>query len=410
MLIKFNGKLKGLFIISTFFILFAAGNSIAEASFQQKKEQSSFTKDIQAIEREVFELLNKEREKQGLSILRLSEPLSLLARKHSQEMALHENLGHLSSSGKDYTDRLVEDKFYFKKNGENVARSDSFLAELIHEGFMKSPGHRENILDPEFDEVGIGIALSEKKVYYVTQDFLLSLVPQDEEQAKKEIQKKINELRKESSLAPLVFLNDADGYASRYSSCKAEGKPAPPLPAYFRGALILYNSSPSLENVYSVYKEKAMDEIYETAGLGVCFIRNEENQGGSYFITLFLFPENKYKKWSKEKLIEIISTSINNIRKQEGLPLFKEDDRLTIQAERIVSGIYNQRGNIQARLEPRAGVLCFVTEDPNILPKGTKEKIENDFRNFRRIGIGIIFGKNPESPRGAFWVAILFKE
>jgi uncharacterized protein YkwD len=408
--IKFRGKLKSLFIISTFFILLAADNSMAEASFQQKKQQSFPAKDVQAIEREVFELLNKEREKQGLSIIRLSEPLSLLARKHSQDIASHENLGHLSSSGKDYTDRLVEDRFYFKRNGENVVRSDSFLAELIHEGFMKSPGHRENILDPEFDEVGIGIVLSEKKVYYVTPDFLLSLVPQDEKQAKNQIKRKINELRKESSLAPLVFLNDADGYASRYSSCKAEGKPAPPFPAHLGGALILHNSSPSLENVYSVYKEKAIDEIYETAGLGICFIRNEENRVGCYFITLLLFPENKYKKWSKEKLIEIISTSINNIRKQEGLPLFKEDDRLAVQAERMASGIYNQRGNIPAKLEPGAGVLCFVTEDPNILPGGTKEKIENDLRNFRRIGIGIIFGKNPESPQGAFWVAILLKE
>ena len=408
--IKFGGKLKSLSIISTFFILLAAGNSIAEASFQQKKELSSPAKDIALIEKEIFELLNKERQKHGLAILRLSQPLTLLARKHSQDMAAHENLGHLSSSGENYTDRLVEDGFYFMKNGENVARSDSFSAKLIHEGFMKSPGHRENILDPEFDEVGIGAVRSEKKVYYVTQDFLLPLAPKDEEQAKKQIQKKVNELRKESSLPLLVFQNDADDYALQYSSSKARGELTPLLPARFGGVFILYNSSPSLENVYPVYKEKAMDEIYETAGLGVCFLRNEKNRGGSYFITLLLFPENKYKKWSKEKLIEIIFAGINKIRKQAGLPLSAQDDKLTTQAEGIASGIYAQSGNMPAALEPGSGVLYFVSEDPNILPKGTKEKIENDLRNFRRVGIGIVFGKSEEFPNGAFWVAILLKE
>jgi hypothetical protein len=162
--IKFGGKLKSLSIISAFFILLAAGNPITEASFQQKKELGSPAKDIVLIEKEIFELLNKERQKHGLAILMLSQPLTLVARKHSRDMAAHENLGHLSSSGENYTDR----------------------------------------------------------------------------------------------------------------------------------------SSASLENVYPVYKEKAMDEIYETAGLGVCFLRNEKNRGGSYFITLLLFPENKYKKWSKK--------------------------------------------------------------------------------------------------------------
>lgn len=393
-----------------FLILLVSGSSEVLSIPQKKKDLVSPAKDLLTIEKKILELLNKEREKQGLSILKFSEPLSLLARKHSQDMAAHENLSHLSSSGKNYTDRLVEDGFYFQRNGENVARSDSFSAELIHEGFMKSPGHRENILEPEFDVAGVGVALSENKKYYVTQDFLLSLVPIDEQEAKKQIQKKINELRKESSLPVLAFQNDADDYARQYSSSKARGELTPPLPAHFGGALILYNSSPSLENVYPVYKEKAMNEIYETAGLGVCFLRNEKNRGGSYFITFLLFPENKYKKWSKEKLREVVFSSINKIRKQARLPLFEQDDRLTIQAEGIASGIYTQRGNIPAILEPGSGVLYFVSEDPNILAKGTREKIENDLRNFHRIGIGIVFRKSEEFPRGAFWVAILFKE
>jgi uncharacterized protein YkwD len=402
--------MKKLLSFIIFLTLLVSAGSEALSIPKQKKDLSPSAKNVVLFEKEIFELLNKERVKQGLTVLGLSQPLTLLARKHSQDMAAHENLGHLSSSGKDYTDRLVEDGFYFMKNGENVARSDTFSAGLIHQGFMNSPGHRENILDPKFEEVGIGVVCSQKKVYYVTQDFLLPLVPLDEEKAKKEIQKKVNELRKESSLPLLVFQKDADDYARQYSSSKAGGEAPPPLPSHFGGVLILYNNSLSLEAVYPVYKEKAIDDIYETAGLGVRFLRNEKNRGGSYFITFLLFPENKHKKWSKEKLREVIFSNINEIRTKSGLPLFVQEDKLTTQAERIASGVFTHGVNMAATSEPGSAVLYFATEDPSTLPKGTREKIENDLRNFRRIGIGIIFGKNQEFPHGAFWAVIFFKE
>jgi len=55
-------------------------------------------------------------------------------------------------------------------------------------------------------------------------------------------------------------------------------------------------------------------------------------------------------------------------------------------------------------------VLSYFTEDPNVLPKGLKEKIENNFITSTRTGIGILFDKNPKFPRGVFWVAILLWE
>lgn len=364
------------------------------------------------MEREVFELVNKERGKKGLSTLRFSSELSLVARKHSRDMAAHENLSHLSSSGKTYTDRLVEERFFFKKNGENVARSGTFVAELIHQGFMKSPGHRENILNPEFDELGVGISLSDNKEYFVTQDFILSLIPKEEKEVRNEIKEKINDLRKESSLPPLSFLAEADDYARRFSLSKAEAKPAPLLPDHFKGSLILYNSTPSVEDVYPKYRKKILDKIYESAGLGVCFLRNEKNPGGSYFITLIIFLENKYKSWSVETLREVVFTNINKIRKEAGLSLFEQEKEMTAQAEEIVKEIFDQRKNLSELASdlPGTAILYFVTEDPTLLPRGTKEKIEQKLINFKNIGIGVLFRKNSEFRRGAFWVAILLKE
>jgi len=58
----------------------------------------------------------------------------------------------------------------------------------------------------------------------------------------------------------------------------------------------------------------------------------------------------------------------------------------------------------------RATVISYVTKDPTLLPEGLKTKIENNFIDFTRIGIGILFGKNLKFPRGSFWVVILLEE
>jgi hypothetical protein len=210
---------------------------------------------------------------------------------------------------------------------------------------MKSPGHKENILDPEFDEVGIGVIFKENKGYYITQDFILSLMPMEEQEVKKEIQEKINSLRYENSLSPLSFLKEADNYAHTYSLRKAEDRSPPPVPSNFGQTHIVCITSPSLEKAHSVYKDKILDKIYESASIGISFGRNKENSGGSYFITLILFLENKYKSWSNKDLMELIFGTINIIREKKRINRFKLDGSLTARAGQIVKRIRTQRKN-----------------------------------------------------------------
>jgi hypothetical protein len=74
--------------------------------------------------------------------------------------------------------------------------------------------------------------------------------------------------------------------------------------------------------------------------------------------------------------------------------------------------IYSQK-NTSSITIPKLGsatVISYVTKDPTLLPGGLKIKIENNFIYHNRMGIGILFGKDPEYPRGAFWVVILLME
>ncbi|MFQ6070456.1 MAG: CAP domain-containing protein [Candidatus Aminicenantales bacterium] len=180
-----------------FFLLFAGLNGGGKTAlcFQQKAAETGI-KDVISIEKELLEHINKEREKLSLSALRFSAELTALARKHSQDMALRQRLSHISSSGKTYRERIIKAKFFYVSAGENIARSETFVAGFIHEELMKSAEHRENTLEPSFDMAGIGVYLGKDNKYYITQDFLHSLEIREPKEVEKEIKEKINSCRR----------------------------------------------------------------------------------------------------------------------------------------------------------------------------------------------------------------------
>jgi len=379
---------------------------------KQEKEPSLQEKDVPTIELDLFNLVNIERKKHGLAPVIFSPPLSFLARKHSQDMALRGGISHLSTSGETYSERLVKGGFYFIKNGENVAFSQTFIPDFIHKAFMDGPGHRETVLDPDFDELGIGVVFKKDKGYYVTQDFVRALAPKGRIEAEAEVEENINKIRRVYSLPPILFSKEANRFAQKCSINKAKGRPFPSSPSHFGETHTIYIRSASFEYVYSKYKDKLLDINYETGGLGIEFSRNKESPGGTYYITLLLFPENKYRSRSNKDLKEIVFHTINNTRENKGLRSLIEDKKLAVRAEKALKMIYAQMNNESITI-PRLGsatVISYVTKDPTLLPEGLKVKIENNFIDFTRIGIGILFGKNPKFPRGAFWVAILLEE
>lgn len=106
-------------------------------------------------EQEILELINMERERAGLSPLALDESLSEVARKHSFDMWHRQYFSHNNPEGETPFDRMVEGEADFSRAGENLALART--VRRAHVGLMNSPGHRKNILDPEFRRIGIGV-------------------------------------------------------------------------------------------------------------------------------------------------------------------------------------------------------------------------------------------------------------
>ena len=402
-------KAKRTFKIIFLCFLLASFSSKTLDSFHQEELPSS-REALYSQEKTLFELVNKERQKRGLAAVRFSPDLSRLARRHSQDMASREELTHSSSDGKSYLERLIKAGFHFIAIGENVAYSNGYQPELIHQELMDSPGHRENILTPGFDEVGIAAVFREGNGYYITQDFRRAPLGKSESEVQRDIQYAMNRLRRENNLAPLFFLPEADEYAYRCSLNSEKGSPPPPLPRRFGSTLYHFITSPALDGIESIYAKLILDRKYEKAGLGVSYNRNEKFPGGTYFITILLFPESEYKNMSSEDVQKVTFNKVNEVRKRSSLPAFAWDKKLAVFAEKTAKTIFTQK-TFSPAVMPRLGAvkyLTFITEDPAFLPAGAEKQIVNDMARYERAGVGLYFGKDEEFERGAFWVCIIF--
>lgn len=121
------------------------------------------------LEVQMLQLVNKERTAAGLRPLVMDEGLTKVARKHSGDMLARGYFSHYSPEGKSAFDRLRADKVFFLLAGENLAFAPS--VKIAHNGLMTSPGHRANILRPQFRKVGIGIMDAGPRGIMVTQQF-----------------------------------------------------------------------------------------------------------------------------------------------------------------------------------------------------------------------------------------------
>ncbi|MFJ6484978.1 CAP domain-containing protein [Streptomyces sp. NPDC091682] len=116
---------------------------------------------------QVLALVNQERAAAGCQAVSLNAKLTKAAQDHSADMAAHSNMSHTGSDGSDPGARITRAGYTWSTYGENVAYGYSTPAKVM-EGWMNSQGHRENILNCSFKEIGIGLA---QPGYYWTQDF-----------------------------------------------------------------------------------------------------------------------------------------------------------------------------------------------------------------------------------------------
>ncbi len=106
--------------------------------------------------REVVDLTNAERVSAGLPALTANALLTQSAQGHSEAMAAGDFFDHINPlTGLEPKDRITAAGYQWNAIGENIASGQTTPQEVI-QSWMSSPGHRENILSPDFTEIGVG--------------------------------------------------------------------------------------------------------------------------------------------------------------------------------------------------------------------------------------------------------------
>jgi uncharacterized protein YkwD len=121
------------------------------------------------LEQRMLDLVNQERARAGLRPLAPDPELTEVARKHSADMFARGYFAHDTPEGLSPFDRMKAANVRFLTAGENLALAPTLS--VAHTGLMNSPGHRENILRPQFGRVGIGIMDGGIRGLMVSQEF-----------------------------------------------------------------------------------------------------------------------------------------------------------------------------------------------------------------------------------------------
>ena len=111
--------------------------------------------EVSTFEKKVFELVNQERVKAGLPPLVLSDKLNKAADSHSENMANQDFFSHTGKDGSQAWDRAEKFGYKYSRMGENIAAGQR-TPEQVVSSWMRSPGHRRNILSKDYTEIGIG--------------------------------------------------------------------------------------------------------------------------------------------------------------------------------------------------------------------------------------------------------------
>lgn len=140
----------------------------------EKAKEAFYTKGSdqlkEGFEYQLFDLTNAARVVHGLSVLEWDEAVRGTARKHSDDMAQNNYFSHTNLEGESPFDRMLEDDIAFHVAGENLAYGQ-FSSIFAHEGLMNSLGHRENILQKDYEYLGVGVSFNQESQPYYTENY-----------------------------------------------------------------------------------------------------------------------------------------------------------------------------------------------------------------------------------------------
>ena len=133
-------------------------------------DDSGANSDVSQQAKDVLSLVNAERKKQGLNPLPLSDKLTAVANEKARDMAVNNYFSHTSPTYGSPWQMLQQYGIRYKTAGENIAYNQRSAKDVM-DAWLHSSGHRANILNADFTDIGIGYFDENTRPYW-TQEFI----------------------------------------------------------------------------------------------------------------------------------------------------------------------------------------------------------------------------------------------
>lgn len=246
-------------------IFFVAASVSAQAQMPPRNES----------EHELFEQLNHERASHSLPELKWDDALFKAARKHALLMLDLNSLEHQLPGEPGLEERIAAAGARFTYIAENIAIGKD--SATIHNGWMHSPGHRANILNPRITAVGIAVVRGTAGLFAV-QDFSQAFANESLEQQEKEVASVL----RAKGLRVTGIAEDADAITMARRACDGLAG----MPTGRSGALIRFETG-DLGEFQPDLEKQIRKQPYQHVAVGACHTR--EGAGFAHYKIALLF-------------------------------------------------------------------------------------------------------------------------
>ena len=239
-----------------------------------------------AAEQELFRMINHERAQAGVAELQWNEWLAQAARKHAEEMARRGQLSHQFTGEPGLRERIAATKLRFNASAENVAFGPTPAG--ITDDWMHSPGHRANILDGQYNAIGVAVARRGDELYAVT-DFAHSVPSLSAPELEDAITVAITQARKARSLPTLPRRQDP---TLRQFACEMAKNDRLDTSAILgRGNISasLAFTDPDPAKFGSHFREVANVVTSKAFAVGACFARSDTYVEGTNWVVVAFY-------------------------------------------------------------------------------------------------------------------------
>ncbi|WP_462408855.1 CAP domain-containing protein [Neobacillus sp. Marseille-QA0830] len=127
----------------------------AQPTQQQGQTNTATSATVSQYAKQVIDLTNQQRSKNGVPALKEDTQLSSVAQKKAVDMQQNHYFSHTSPTYGSPFDMMRDFGVTYKSAGENIAQGQRTPQEVVN-AWMNSEGHRKNILSPNFTHIGVG--------------------------------------------------------------------------------------------------------------------------------------------------------------------------------------------------------------------------------------------------------------